>query len=228
MLREMAEDAGHRVDDRVAAAGEGEVRESHQLAPRERPVAEAGFDEQAEEVVPGLRVSEVEALVQVGIESAGLRFPVWTVKHVHAPGDPAVGLGLRHVEEHGQGPRLQRQRELRHHLRRLASQRLADQPVDDRPDAGGIVRRAGPEEERLDEGPVVGVVWRIGLDRQLAIRPQRLLRRDRHAVGRVGTEGLPVPCRPANILVPQEHRDRLARIDDRQHAVVLSLRSEWV
>ena len=68
----------------------------------------------------------------------------------------------------------------------------------------------------------------IELDRQLADAPQMLLRGDWHAERRVGAEGLPVLRGPANLLMPQQHRDLIPLKRTAEHAVGLAGPAEWI
>jgi hypothetical protein len=99
------------------------------------------------------------------------------------------------------------------------AERLREQPLGDRLDPGDEGRLLRPEEERLDELAIVGLLGRIGLDRQLPHTSQMLLRRDRHAIRGVGTERVPVLGGLAHVLVPEDHGDRFAIGREAEHAL---------
>ena len=103
MFGEMAEGAGDRVDDGVAAAGEGEVGEAHHFLPGEAAVAISGLSERAEKICAGVGLGGVEFPVEVVFEDvAGFEFTAGDLEHVDAPADPDFGLGRGHVEQIGQ------------------------------------------------------------------------------------------------------------------------------
>ena len=167
----VADGAGDRVDHRVAAPREHQVGEAELLGAGERPSPIRHPRQQAVEVVARRRGGLVELLVEIPFEILSLLRAVPPVmEDVHAPADEPLGLGLVHAEEHREGPRLQRQGEVAHHLDRVAGERLREQPLGDRLDPGeerGLLR---PQEEGLDELAILGLLGRIGLDGQLPHR----------------------------------------------------------
>jgi len=89
-------------------------------------------------------------------------------------------------------------------------ERVVEQPADqgfDPHDAGGVLRAL---EKGIGDLPVVGMLGRIGLDRELPHRAHVLFRGNRHAERRVGAERLPILRRAPHVLVAQEHEDVLA------------------
>ena len=217
----MPEDARNRVNDGVAASGKRQVRKADHLAPRELPATKRHLREQAEKIIAGGCLRAIKAGVEIGVQCGGLRLAIAAVEDMHPPADPAVGLGLGHVEEHGQRPRLERECEALHDLVRLVGERLLDEACHDRLDSFQVGRLPGPEKQRLDELPVFRVVGRIGLDWQLPVVPQVLLRGDRHTKGRIGAERSPVLGRPPDLLVPQQHGDGLVAGRNWQDALLL-------
>ncbi|MFM7077806.1 MAG: hypothetical protein ACKO3G_17315 [Planctomycetaceae bacterium] len=226
--RQVAQGRGHRMDDRVTAAGEGQVGEAEHLLPGEGTAPEAGPGEEAEEVVPRRGGGPFEACPEVVLEAAGLGGAVVAMEDVHAPADVDLRLAVGLAEEDGQGPRLQRQGEPLHHLERVGGQRRADERLHDPLDPGDEFRLPGAEEEGLDERAVVAVIGGIDLDGELPHRAQRFLRGDRHAEGGVGGEGLPVARRPAHLLVAEEHGDRLPLERAAEDPATLPRRAEGI
>ena len=225
---EVADRAGDRVDDRVAAAGEGEIGEAEHLGAVERPAAEARLREEAEEIVARGSLGPIEAVVEVVVELAGFGEAVVAMEDMDSPADPNVGFRLGHVEEDGERQRLERQGEPFDDLDRVAGERLVKEAGDDPVDAADEGRLLGPEEEGFDEPAVVGVVGGIEFDRQLADAAELLLRRDRHPERGVGAEGMPVLRGPANLLVAEDHRDLISLKRTAEHAVSLTGLAEWI
>ena len=211
MLGEVAEGAGDGVDDRVAAAGEGEVGEAHHLVARERPSAVGGLRERAEKIGAGVGLGFVELPVEIIFEDgAGFEFAAGDLENVDTPAEPDLALAGGDVEQVGEGARLHGQGELVDDLDGVAREGLVEQVGDqglDLRDDGGVF---GAGEKRFDDGAVVAVLGRVGLDGQLAHRAHRFLGGNRHAERRVGAERLPVLRGLAHILVAEEHRDVFA------------------
>ena len=157
-----------------------------------------------------------------------LKSPPRDLEDVNAPADPGVRLGLGHVQQVGQRARLHRQRELVHHLDRFPAQRLGQLLRDQRLHLRDHLGLLGALEERLDDGAILRVLRRIGLDRQLAHRADLLLRRNRHAKRRVRAEGLPILRRLAHVRVAQDHGNRLALERALKDAGVVPGFAKWI
>ena len=207
---EMAEGAGDGVDDRVAAAGEGEVGEAHHLFAGERTALEAGLRERAEEAAAGRPADRVELAREVVLQLHAFLQAAADAEDVDAPADPGVGLALVGVEQVGEGAGLDGQGEAVHDLGRLAREGCAQELIDERFDLGDHLRELRTLEEGLRDRAVFSVCGRVRLDGQLAHRAGFFLRGDRHAEGGVRTVGLPILRGLPDLGVPQDHRDLLA------------------
>ena len=86
------------MDDRVAAAGKGEIGKAEHLGSGQSPATEGRLGEEAEKILPRSRRGAVEAVPEIILELTGLRQAVAAVEDMHAPADPDVGLGFGHVE----------------------------------------------------------------------------------------------------------------------------------
>ena len=209
MLSEIAQSAGDGVDDRVAAARKSEIGEAHHLLTGERPPAVGRLSQGTEEIFPGIRYRTVELRVQIVLQSDAFFQPTRDPEDMDSPADPGFGLGLRHIQKIGEGMRLNRQGEPMNQLDRRAPQRIRQLFPEEGfhlSDHCGLFRTL---EKRLDDGAVIGVLWRIGLDRQLPHRADILFRGNRNPEGNIGTEGLPVLGRLPDILMAQQHVDFL-------------------
>ena len=207
---EMAEGAGDGVDDRVAPAGEGDVRIAEFFLVRERTSPEGGLVEGGEEVVAGALGRRGELAFDVFVEPGTLAEPVLLAEDVGAPADPKLGFALRHVQQVGERAGLEGEGEAMDDLGLRPGECGPEHLLGEGLDLRDHGLRFRALEKRLGDRPVVGVGGRVDLERQLADRTDGFLRGNRHAEGRVGAIGLPVLGRLPDVGVAQDHRDRLA------------------
>lgn len=100
---EVVEDAGDRVDDRVTAAGEGEIGESHHFLAIKGAVVVGGICECREKAVAGISFGAIELLGEIVFEGiARAVLGVFVAEDVHAPADVGIGFGLGDIEEVGE------------------------------------------------------------------------------------------------------------------------------
>jgi hypothetical protein len=114
-----------------------------------------------------IRLGAVELRVQVFLERDAFLQTAGDLEHMNAPTDPEVGFRLRHVEQIGEGARLDWQRELIHDFDRVAAHGRGEHAADQRLDPGDKRRVLRALEERVDDLPVLGVFGWIRFDRQL-------------------------------------------------------------
>ena len=150
------------------------------------------------------------------------------MKDMHPPADEQVCLRLGHVEKDRERLRLQRQRKTFHDLDRVGREALRQQSVGDILHPRHERRLLRPEKKRLDELAIVGLIGRIDLNGQLPDAAEAFLRRDRHPEWRVRAEGLPVLRRPADVRVPQDHRNHFVAGRQTEHARGTALLAKWV
>ena len=94
-----------------------------------------------------------------------LEFTSRGLEHMDTPGNPRLGLGLGHVEEVGEGARLDRQGQLAHHFDHPTLQGLAQLLSHQRFNPGDHFGPFGTLENRLHQRPILGVLRRIRFDR---------------------------------------------------------------
>ena len=154
--------------------------------------------------------------------------PICDVKDLNPPTDKEIRLRLGHVEQDRERLRLQRQRKPLHDLDRITVQGTGQQPVGELLHPRHKRRLLRPQEKGLYQLPIVSLLGGVHLDGQLPHRADILLRRDRHPKRRVGTVGMPVLRRPADILVPQDHRNDFLVGRQTEHAIRTALFAKWI
>jgi len=217
---EVTDDAGDRVDHRVAPAGEDDTAEAEHLRAGEPPALEPRARERAEEIGPRVCLRAVEQAVGVGLHLGALARAVALAEDVRAPADPHLGLRARHIHQDGQPTRLERDGELAHDLDLGSRQRGGDQAIHQRLHLGNHFRLLGAVEIRLRDVAVFLLRGRVHLQRELLHGADILLGGDRYLERRVGAELLPVLGGAAHVLVAEQHGNLVALEIIDKHAIL--------
>ena len=104
VLAEMVDDGRDEVNDGIASSGEGQVGKAEHFIAGEGAVLKGGAMEGREKIITGIFGGVIEGLVEVVIELRSLA--VFVVENMDAPGAVGFGFRLRHVEQVGEGVRL--------------------------------------------------------------------------------------------------------------------------
>ena len=147
---------------------------------------------------------------------------------MHAPADPDICLGIRHVQKDGQRTRLQGDCKLPHDLDCIAPHRLAEQSPHQRLDASYDFRQLSAVKKWLGHLAVIGLIRRVHLERQLAHGAHVFFRWDRDTHRSIGTERFPVFGGRAQIFVAQDHGHRVSLELVDEHSVLAADFTEGV
>ena len=224
MVAEVGEDAAHRVDDRVAAAGKGDVGEALLFLKGELASVEIDPIQVAEKVVARLLLRALELVAGVRLQHMPVaRIVIAVMEYMDAPADPDLGLRLRHFQQPSERTALQRQREFAYGLELALRHRVGDHFVHERLHVRDVFRVVlGPVEHRLHQRTVVGVLRRVDFQRQLADAARGSLRMQ-HAHQRVvAAEGFPVLGALAHVLHTQDEREGFVLTVDVQRGALRS------